>query len=279
MNEGFGFALWQKWSGRIAMVFLVAGLVALADALAGGWRGANAPIALIPGSRYAISGPLPPQTKSIEEFIIEGQPEDGVVRLLPENIFSGYLFGGSMWRGVIAVAPHAPQKSFVISIQSPQGYKQNPALVFSVRVWPDQSTLNANSPSLLTRWTGKNPFLLAAGLVLCGLLGGTFNYMFGRLWARHLQTHHCGEIYKLHHTDHGTEVTVELRCTSDLSPGMAGKIYSPAGLPLCMAEVVSCRGSEVVLIVSSPGSAHLGDIACVFVDPGPAPVNEDTSHT
>lgn len=275
MTSGFGFVLWQKRTGVVAMIVLVAALLALGDALVGGLRGGHAPIELTPGARYLISGPLPPRTEAIKDLVIDGQPEDDSVRLIPETLFSGYWFGGSMWRGAVMVAPHAQEGNYVFRVKDPFGEKQNPALVFNIRIWPDQTTLNANSPSRLTRMTGYSPFVIASVLALMGLVTMAANFLCGRLWARHLHAHHCGEIYKLRQTQQGTEVTCDLHCDEMVQPGVAGTIYHPSGERLCMGRVASCDKGEVMLLVDQPNTVRLGDVACVHVVPEPNPANVD----
>jgi hypothetical protein len=267
MKTGFGFALWQKRFGMLAMVLLAAALLSLADALIGGIRGGSGPIALTPGVQYAISGPLPPRTESIKQFVITGQPEDSSVRLVPETIYSGYWFGGSMWRGHIVVDSSAQEGDHVISVKDSYGEKQNPTLVFTVRIWPDQATLNANSPSRLIRWTGTNPFLVAFFLTLAGMVAGAANFVFGRLWARQLQTHHCGEIFRLRTAEIGTEATCELRSDDAIQPGMDGTIYRPSGERICTARVTGYENGEVLLLINQPGCVRLGDVACVHTVP------------
>lgn len=268
MIAGAGFVLWQRRAGLVAMVLLVGTLVCLADALVGGIKGGNSQIELLPGSRYAISGPMPPKTSAINEFVIEGQPADGSVRIVAEAIFSGYLFGGSMWRGAIVVEPTAREGQFKFKVKESTGEKQNPTLVFTVKVWPDQATLNAHSPSRLTRWTGRNPFIVALGLAISGLLAAGINFLLGRLWARHLAAHQCGEIYKLRRSERGTEITCEINCAGTIHPGMAGRIYRPSGEAVCSARVSNCENNQVLMLVDEPTLVRLGDVGCLLPAPG-----------
>jgi len=270
MIAGAGFVLWQKRTGLLAMLLLVGTLVCLADALVGGIKGGNSLIELLPGSRYAISGPMPPKTTAINEFVIEGQPADGSVRIVPEAIFSGYLFGGSMWRGAIVVEPTAPEGRYQFNVREATGEKQNPTLVFTVKVWPDQLTLNAHSPSRLTRLTGLNPFFVALGLAIAGLLAAGANFLLGRLWARHLAAHQCGEIYKLRRTERGTEITCEIHCAGTIQPGMAGKIFRPSGEAVCTARVSNCENNQVLMLVDEPTLVQLGDVGCLLPTLGEA---------
>lgn len=262
MIAGAGYVLWQKRAGILAMLLLVGALLSMADALRGGFLGGGGLIELLPGSRYLISGPMPAKTTVIKDFIMEGQQPDGSVRLVPEAIYSGYWFGGAMWRGAIVIDPAAREGNYELKVKDSFGEKQNPTLVFKVKVWPDQATLNANSPSLLTRTTGRNPFFIALGLALGGLTAAGVNFILGRLWARHLAAHRCGEIYKLRHTERGTEVACELHCGATVHLGMLGTIYRPSGEFLCTARVSSCENEEIFLLVDTP-QVRLGDVACL----------------
>ena len=266
MIAGARFVLWQKRAGIAAMILLAAALLSLADALVGGLKGSQGTIELVPDNHYLISGPMPPRTEAIKDFVIDGQPEDGSVRLVPEAIYSGYWFGGAMWRGAIVVDPGAREGSHVLSVKDAYGEKQNPALVFKVRVWPDLATRNAHSSSFLTRTTGRSPYHFAVILVLCGLIASGVNFLLGRLWARHLATHNCGEIYKRRKTALGMEITCEFRHSEAVRPGMEGTIYRPSGELLCSARVATCEKGEVVMQVSKPELVRLGDVACIQLD-------------
>lgn len=270
MIAGAGYVLWQKRFGVFTMVLFAAALLALADALIGGLKGGHAAIELIPASHYPISGPMPPKTTAINEFVIEGAPRDGSVRLVPRSIFSGFWFGGSMWRGALEVSPNADPGDYTLTVKDPYGEKQNPALVFKVRIWPDQATRIANSPSRLTRLTGISPFLIAATLCGGGLLAGLVNFFMGRLWARHLASHNCGEIYKLRQTGRGIEITCEIHCTKTIRPHAPCTIYRPSGEAVCTAEVASCEGNEVLVLITHPEPVRLGDVACIHLQEGAA---------
>lgn len=263
MIAGARFALWQKRAGVLAMVLLVGALASLVDALIGGLGGTRGLIELIPDSRYAISGPMPARTEFIKDFIIEGEPVDGSVRLVPEKVFTGYWLGGSMWRGHIVVDPFAREGQHVITVKDRSGEKQNPTLVFTVKVWPDEASLNAHSPSFLTRKTGRNPYFFVIALVICGGLAAGANFILGRLWARHLAVHHCGEIFKLRRTHLGTEITFEFHGSGLLRPGMRGDIYRSSGQHLSTATISRFDHGEVVMLVNEPEHVRLGDVACI----------------
>jgi hypothetical protein len=167
-----------------------------------------------------------------------------------------------MWRGNIVVASFAREGSHILSVKDRYGEKQNPALVFTIKIWPDQATLNAHSASFITRKTDLSPYLFAVGLALGGFAFAGVNFILGRFWARHLTVHDCGEIYKLRRSEEGTEITCELRCGGALRPGMEGAIYRPTGEHLCAATIARCENGEVVMVVDAPDLVRLGDVAC-----------------
>lgn len=265
MTIGTRYVFWQKRTGQISMVLLISALLSLVDALVGGISGPQGQIELLPGSRYKVSGPMPPRTETMHEFVIDGQPEDGSVRLLPETVFTGYWLGGNMWRGVIEVADSAREGQFVIAVKDRFGEKQNPALAFKVQIWPDLATSNAHSSSFITRKTGYSPYFFAVGLAVIGMVVGACNFIFGRLWSRHLANHNCGEIYKVRQTEQGTEIACELRCADILKPGMQTALYRPTGEYLCPATITLCEPHGVLMRVDQqPNQVRLGDVACAF---------------
>ena len=221
MTAGSDFLLWQRRTGLVAMALLALALLSLADALVGGLAGNRGLIELLPGTSFAISGPMPPRTETIDAFVIDGEPADGSVRLVPRAVFAGFWFGGAMWRGAIEVAAEAREGSHLLTVHDRYGEKQNPALVFQVRVWPDLAARNAHSPSRLTRLTGQSPYAFALGFAIVGLFAGAANFLCGRLWTRHLHAHRCGEIYRARRSDQGMEVACEPPPAVNLRPGRA----------------------------------------------------------
>ncbi len=255
---------WKKQSGRLAGVLFILATLATVDSLIGGLSGLRRPIGLIPGSNFDISGPLPPKTETIEDLIIDGQPEDGSVRLIPAAIFSGYWFGGSMWRGTVTVAPDAPEGQHIIQVKDPFGEKQNPALVFTIKIWPDQKTLNAHAPSLLARLTGLRPFIFALSLIMCGIVIGAIHFLLSRHWSRLLAQQSCSEIYKLLQTPQGTEFSCDLPPQVEVTVGMQCPVYRPpGGMVYPTGVIVALENRDIVLRIVEENSVRLGDVVCL----------------
>ena len=275
MNTGTGIIIWQRRIGVLAMILLTLALLSLADALIGGFKGTGGTIELLPGEHFQISGPLPPKTETLAQFVIEGQPDDKTVQLIPETIFSGYWFGGPMWRGAIHVSPAGLESTHIIQVKDRFGEKQNPALVFSVRIWPDLATKNAHSPSFITRKTGHNPFFYASLFAVGGALAGLLNFLLGVLWSRHLAANHCGEIFRVKKLEEETEVTCDLMHAPALQPGMLCTIFRPLGEKICSAQIIRLEKNEISLLVPRAERVSLGDVACFIL---PADGNQETAE-
>ena len=254
---------WQKKAGILAAIFFFAALLSLADSLIGGISGNRGIIELLPGSSYAISGPMPPKTGTLEEILIEGAPADGSVRIVPRAIFSGFWLGGAMWRGSIEVAGTAQEGKYVVKVRDHYGEKQNPALVYTIRIWPDQNTLNAHSSSFLTRETGQSPFLFVLLFTISGIITGAATFFLGRQWNRLLAAHGCSEIYKLIRSENGTELTCDLPAAAQAVIGMQCPVYRTTGEALASAAVVGLRKRDVVLLIEKDNEVRLGDVVCL----------------
>ena len=252
----------QRLSGRVAMLLLGLALLALFDGLRGGILGSTGLVRLIPGERYQLSGPLPPKTERIEDFVIEGMAADGSLRLVPEGIFTGYMFGGGMWRGYLDADMRVVPGKYEIRVRDRFGEKQNPALVFSVRVFAGAQARRAASPSMVTRWFAIEPRLLAACLGAVGILVGCGNYLLGRKWHSELVAHGCGEIFRMKTIDGHVEVTADMGGLSDIPEGAVFRFSRPLRGDVGFGTVVSCEKGHVALYVRENAQVRPGDIAC-----------------
>ena len=252
----------QRLTGRVAMVLLTLALLALFDGLRGGFLGSSGQIHLIPGERYLLSGPLPPKTESIEGFVIEGAAADGSVRLVPEGIYTGFMLGGGMWRGHLAVDGQAGPGTYEIRVRDRFGEKQNPALVFTVRVFRNAGERQAASASFVTRRSGLEPRIVAACLGLLGVLTGCGNYLLGRKWHFALVEQGCGQVFRLKTVDGRQEATADMGVESRVTAGSAFRFTHPARGDVGYGTAISCEKGHLRLCVLDNARVQPGDITC-----------------
>lgn len=250
----------QKFSGVLAMLFFAATFLSLFDGMRTGFLGPG-DIRLIPGEQYAVSGPMPPRTELLPDFVLSGQPADGSVRLIPEEIFTGYWFGGGMWRGHIVIEAAQPG-TYTIAVRDRFGEKQNPALVFAVTVYADSADRQAHSLSMLYRWTGIDAHWFSAGFAVTGLVLAAATYLLGRTWSAVLARHGCGEVFRLKTIDGHYEVGIHMRPSPSMPVGSMLRFAHPMRGELGQGSIIACTGEEITALVPENTPVRIGDIAC-----------------
>ena len=251
----------QRGSGITATILLTLAMLMLFDGLRTGIFGVS-DVRLVPGEDYAVSGPMPPKTERIEDFVIDGNAEDGSVRLVPGGIYTGYWFGGGMWRGHVRVGSAPRPGEYTISVRDKFGEKQNPALVFAVRIFSSPEERRAHSPSLVYRWTGIDAYLLAACAGLFGIVAAGGNFWLGWTWSAILAEHGCGEIFRIKTVDGRIEAGVEMTDPAQAEIGAVFRFTHPRRGDVGLGWVVACGRGEITVAADLNIPVRLGDIAC-----------------
>lgn len=254
----------QRMSGVFAMLTLTLALLILFDGLRSGIFGTQGPVHLVPGDEYAISGPLPPRTDTLEDFVIDGTLRDNSIVLKADGIFRGYWFGGGMWRGRIVVGSQCPPGHYEFAVRDKFGEKQNPALIFSAQVFVGNAERQAHSPSLVMRWCGVEPFLVAGILGCVGLLCVGLNYLFGHQWSKVLAEHSCGVVFRKKTVAEQVEVGVEYDGAATVTKGMVIRFAHPSRGDIGSGVVSACGQGEVTVQIKPDLTVQLGDIACMM---------------
>jgi hypothetical protein len=192
--------------GRISACIFLLAAIAVLDALQTLVRHEFNSIDLVPGESVPLSGMLPAGAKNHGELDlrIEGAPG---IRLVPRETYKGFWMGGQMWRADLSAdSGMAPGEGVVtvVDIIPPAteqgkgekndfddrdrsllfGGRQNPALVFTVTVWPTESARRAADSSLFRRLTGLPAFGVAVVAVLLAIAAGIGNWLaFGKAEA------------------------------------------------------------------------------------------------
>lgn len=169
----------QRVIGAASGVFLTIALLAMLDGLIAQMREGDQLLQLLPGQAVTISGPVRFQNPLERDLVARFTPENAPLEFRLEGFFSGYWFGNGMWRGTITAAEKADAGDFDLRI-SFLGAPASTTQIYKIEIFSDAMALRAASPSLLRRFTGLNPFLMAAWTGVCGVLLGIVTYIFGR---------------------------------------------------------------------------------------------------
>lgn len=250
----------QKYSGFLAMIFFAATFFSLIDGMRTGFLGPG-DIRLVPGDQYAISGPMPPRTEHIQDFVISGLPVDGSIRLVPQEIFTGYWLGGGMWRGHFLVEAAQPG-DYTINVKDKFGERQNPALIFKITIFSDSADRQAHSPSRIYRWTGFRAYWFSAGFAAVGFVFSGLTYLFGRKWSNILFQRGCGEVFRLKTVDGHFEVGIHMPAKSPIQVGNILRFAHPQRGEIGQGPIIACTGEEITVTVPKSIPVRIGDIAC-----------------
>ena len=186
----------SRFFGRMSAVIFLLAALAVVDALQTLVRHEFNAIDLVPGETQIVSGMLPAGSKSHEELEISVEGEPGV-SFIPVETYKGFWMGGHMWRAELSASPAVRPGTVVITVKDiiqPLGDKskaknlderdravlyggqQNPALVFSVTLWPSERERRAGDSSLFRRFTGFPAFGVAVVAVLLAIAAGFANW-------------------------------------------------------------------------------------------------------
>ena len=253
-----GLLRWQKSLGWITMLILFAGFFSLADGLFAEMRRGPLRLDVLPGSLTALSGNVPIERPTREDFLLLAYtppedvpgmdapvappatdtapdsdggpalgPPDPAVTLELEGFFSSYWFGSGMWRATLKVGD-APRLGEHLMIVRFKGAPKTSEQVYRVYVWPDAQTMQQGSFSAVTRHTGLSPFLLAASLLPLGLalLGG--NWLLGRAWQGLLRRSHMAEVHGIKYDGDTVELTFALGSEDGVRLGQLCALYDAA---------------------------------------------------
>lgn len=171
----------QRFFGAFAALCLGIALVTLIDGLIAQMRAGNNELQFLPGEQIVLSGPAALKNPLASDLIARFKPENAPFTFNLEGFFTGYWFGNGMWRGEIAAFPQAEPGQYLLNI-SFRGAPAQSVQTYTLLVFADFAAMQAASRSLIYRYTGLNPFLLAALFGGFGILLGSITYFYGRLF-------------------------------------------------------------------------------------------------
>jgi len=250
----------QTVLGWITAGFLLLCLACLADALAAGFKDEGRLFHAVPGSSVPITAILPMGASTLSEMRVHGGDAD--VALTPDDLFTGFWLGGTMWRGSITIGEGAlpGQRTFTLEGPPvPAAPKAPPPQVYTVVVYADAQAMQEASPSFVTRLSGQNPFVVSLCLFLLALPAGAGGYLANWRLERLLTEEGKGIVYMVKQTDDGLVITFSLGTHQGLSPGMGVRILNAAGLEAGHAEVTASMSDDAVARLVS-GSCAVGDM-------------------
>ena len=162
-----------------ALLFLLAA-VGVIDALQSLARHEYNSVSLVGGETVIITGNLP-QGHEDHTTVAFSLESDVPLTFSVTESFSGFWMGGKMWRGVLSSpqVSHETPGTLTISDMWKQEetdaegkplLRQNPTLIYPIRIFPDEAALQAADASFFLRTFSLSPFIIALCAAIAALL-------------------------------------------------------------------------------------------------------------
>lgn len=190
----------QRFAGIVSGIFLAFALLALFDGLLAQMRAGSNELEMLPGEAMTISGPVAVKHPLDSDVLARFNPASAPLEFELEGFFTGYWFGGGMWRGRIVSGPEAAAGSYGLAITF-KGASARGAQKYVIKVFENKMAMREASMSAFRRIFDLNSFITAALAGLAGIVCGTVTYYFGRKYAAALRALGLAEIYRASKTD------------------------------------------------------------------------------
>lgn len=215
---------------------------------------------VLAGESVSVGGPCPDGVSAPEEVRVVGLVEGLSVRVT--GVASGFWLGGRNWKGVLSAAPGIETQETTFSVAHGQA-KPLPGHTFKVKVFGTPTEMRQAAPSLVFRYLGVQPGLLAG--VLAGIFALTLgvSYFVSDRISAELARNGRAEIYRVQDDPQGARISFGLGSSHGLAPGDEALIVSAAGEPLGTARVVELKPCDAQAIMLDGRSARAGDWATV----------------
>lgn len=252
----------QRGLGLLCAFLLAVTFAGLIDGLLAHMRTGSDFLELLPGEVLVLSGPLPlknPVTGDVEAQFL---PENAPLHFRLDEFFAGYWFGNGMWRAELTAEPLAEQGAYALRIRF-RGKAPSTEQTFTVRVWEDATARRAGSASFIYRFTGWNPFALAAICGVIALFCGCCVYLLGRRYGRLLAALGCGEVFRLRLEDGGCRLWCVLYGLKAPPAGQTCMVLDARGKALGKATVEAQRKGVLELLMREPEGVLPGSLVCL----------------
>lgn len=259
-RQAAGERLRQRFLGRISGILLAIALAALFDGLLAQMRVGHQELDLLPGESITISGPVALRNPLASDIIASFAPEGAPLRFELDGFFTGYWFGSGMWRGRIEALPEADTGRYILRV-SFRGASARNAQRYALNIYADASAMRAASLSFIRRYTGFNPFLLAAFAGCLGILLGSATYFFGRGYTRKLHALGLAQIYSRNES----EAVIHCLAPKELAPpaGSDRIVLAVDGRVVGKARVLSWQKGKLKLKILDGFVLPLDALVCL----------------
>ncbi|MBQ9405427.1 MAG: hypothetical protein IJU37_01655 [Desulfovibrio sp.] len=238
----------RRW-GMLCALLLGVALVCVLDGLQSLRRGESDLLELLPGTSAAVSGPVAARNPVLTDVKARIVPEEAALGFELEGFFTGYVFGSAMWRGKIFAEENVRPGRYTLRV-SFRGTPANAIQRFPVCVYADATAMRVASLSLVNRYAGMNPFLLAATFCAAGLLVGLVVFFLGQRRIVQLAHLACAEVVMVRPEAHGKRLWALVYTLRTPALGVMCSVFDVQGVVLGRAYITGVRKGTLELFTN-----------------------------
>ena len=247
---------WRQVLGKAGSALCALLFLAVLDGLIAQFRQPPNVLRVLPGETVQINGGLRGEVKDLQELEYSSDTKHLALTILA--LHKGYFLGGDMWRGQLTVdRSQAPgEYRLIVSVKGTPREQAPPP--FRVLVYADAQTRLQSSPSLIQRYTGYSPWIVApAFLPFILLTFGLVFYLSQRREALLLQQGR-GEVYRVVRDEAGWAIRFWLGTAHGLSPGTRVIIRDEKDRNVGTAEVREAGETDSWAVVNGDQEVKIG---------------------
>ncbi len=192
---------------------------------------------MLPGMTEKLTGPMAPGVNGLEGMTSE-ESSDSISMSL-EQMISGFWLGGKMWRGTLSLRPDAETGNYMVSVFGTEDQKRVGQNTFQVVVYKDRAALLADSKSLLLRYSGISPWLIAGSFFLLVLITCGGLYLISGKRDELMAERGEAEIFHITRDALGLSIYFGLGTSNGVGEGSRLSIMDPKGRELDETSVES----------------------------------------
>lgn len=221
---------WSKWTGRIGTLVSILLLMAVLDGLVSRFRTPLDHFSSLPGSRKAVSGPLPEKSEHPGELTYRSNSKD--IQVVFEAVQTGFWLGGYLWSGTLSLGPGIEPGGYLLTVQSKKGQGERSASLFHIEAYRDLTSLQKDSKSFFLRTLGISPW--RAALFFIPFIMATFGVVFFLSYKIEILLAEQGEaeVYRIRKEQDGFEIFFGLGSKQGIRPGTGLTLINKQGGPV-----------------------------------------------
>lgn len=201
-------------------------------------------IPIVAGASEELTGLMPEGAKTINDLdIFLGSDK---LSLEVHESYSGFWFGGEMWRATLRVAADSPVSAFDLRIKTRNSIKQQPDLVYRVDVFPDIRSLNLAGASFTARILGVSPVRLSLYLLPALVVLLAMNYLIGLASDRILLRQGFAEVFMVRANGGNAELAFGLGTAHGAAVGRSVAVLDKTGREFATAEIIAVLPKDSV---------------------------------